>query len=762
MLEKDRSHGPRGSADTHASGAPEPSTPPEGADAPELALARLPTLGLGIHAKLVGLMVAMTLVLVVPLATYFPAREIDGLRAMAHERALVYANLASRQLRSAVAFEDRETAREVLGAIGKDPLIDGIAVYTLRGDAIDTEGTLSEPARSAGRLHPGKTESFYLKGRVLAIAPIESLEGAKGTVVLELSTRAAHELQQRLVLAALSLGGAVLLVGVACAWLIARSLSRRIEVIAEGASAMARGELQYVVDTRGPNDELGLLAHGFNAMSRKVGELVAHIQSTAREQSARLEKLVSQRTEQLKRKNSDLRLVLDNVDQGFVTVDRDARVVGEYSQVIRRWLGSVEAERSLWSQLAPAGSRALKAFEMAWEQVALDVLPAEAALGQMPQKLVLNERHLSFEYRALGGDPFERVLVVISDVTAVVAREASEAESRDLVNLTTRLLKDREGFEEFFGEASRLVQSIDSPATDRMTLKRDLHTLKGNTALYGLTRLSNACHALETALDDQTPESLDPGPLTRAWQQCVATTQHLLGEQHADTIEIDESEYEAVLAAIRRNAPSRELERIVRAWRLEPLRARLDRIAEQLVSTAARLGKGVVAVEVKAGDVYLERDELKDFWAAFSHVVRNAAVHGLESRELRQRKGIEGRPAFGLVAGVEKDCFFVELADFGPGIDWNGIRRCATARGIPHDTQAELEEALFADGISTQAELSELAGRGVGLSAVRAACRRKHGSVRVTTAAGVGTKFRFSWPASEFPSLMQTQRGAVS
>lgn len=754
MREEDQSQGPRGSADQHASAAPEPSTPPQ-AVAPDLALGRLPTLGLGIHAKLVGLMVAMTLVIVVPLASYFPAREIDGLRVMAHERTLVYANLASRQLRSAVAFEDHETAREVLGAISKDPLIDGIAVYTLRGEAIDTEGTLSEMARAAGRLHPGQASSFYLPGRILAIAPIESLEGAKGTVVVELSTRAARELQQRLVVAALSLGGAVLLIGVACAWLIARSLSRRIEVIAEGASAMARGELQHAVDVRGPNDELGLLAHGFNAMSRKVSELVAHIQRSAREESARLEKLVGTRTEQLKRKNRDLRLVLDNVDQGFVTVDRDARVVGEYSQVIVRWLGSVAPQQSLWSQLAPAGSRALKSFEMAWEQVVADVLPVDAALGQMPQHLQLKERHLRFEYRALGGDPFERLLVVISDVTAIVAREASEAESRDLVNLTTRLIKDRRGFQEFFDEATRLVRCIKSDTTDQVTLKRDLHTLKGNAALYGLSRLSKACHSLETELAEEGLGGLDYALLTRSWEQCVATTERLLGERHAGAIEIDEAEYEAVLSAIRRNAPPHELERLVRAWRLEPLRARLDRIAEQLVSTAARLGKGDVAVQVQAGDVYLERDELKEFWAAFSHVVRNAAVHGLESAELRQRAGKQGRPAFGLLAGIEKDCLFVEIADFGPGIDWNGIRECATARGIPHGTQAELEEALFADGVSTQLDLSELAGRGVGLGAVRAVCKRQHGSVRVTTARGAGTKFRFSWPASEFPSLVQ-------
>jgi methyl-accepting chemotaxis protein len=712
-------------------------------------------LGLGIHAKLVGLMVAMTLVIVVPLASYFPAREIERLRAMAHERALVYANLASRQLRSAVAFEDHETAREVLGAIGKDPLIDGIAVYTRRGDAIDVEGTLSEPARAAGKLHLPKASSFYLEGRVLAIAPIESLEGAKGTVVLELSTRAAQKLQKQLVFAALVLGGAVLSIGVVCAWLIARSLSRRIEVIADGASAMARGELEHAVDVRGPADELGLLAHGFNAMSRKVSELVAHIQRTAREESARLEKLVSTRTEQLKRKNRDLRLVLDNVDQGFVTVDRNARVVGEYSDVIRRWLGNVLAEQSLWSQLLPAGSRALRAYEMAWEQVVSDVLPVEAALGQMPRQTELEGRHLSFEYRALGGEHFERVLVVISDVTAIVAREASEAESRDLVNLTTRLLRDRPGFQEFFDEASRLVQRIHSNRTDRVTLKRDLHTLKGNTALYGLLRLSKACHALETELDDADLADLDSSQLAQAWQQCVATTQLLLGERDAGRIEIGEAEYEAVLAAIRRNAPPRELERIVHAWRLEPLRARLDRVAEQLVSTAARLGKGDVAVQVQASDVYLERDELKEFWAAFSHVVRNAAVHGLESPEFRRRSGKQGRPAFGLLAGIDKDRLFVEIADFGPGIDWNGIRACATARGIPHETQAELEEALFADGVSTQTEADELAGRGVGLSAVRAACKRQHGSVRVTTTRGAGTKFRFSWPASEFPSLVQ-------
>jgi HAMP domain-containing protein/HPt (histidine-containing phosphotransfer) domain-containing protein len=741
-------------ADVGASASLSSEPPRSGVSAaPTAALEQLPELGVGIRVKLVGLMVAMIFVVVGAMASYFLAREIEELRGAAYERALVYARLASRQLTSAVAFDDRETAREVLSAVAGDPMIDSIAVYTAQGKDLLTEGAPSELARRTARGVSAKAAAYYLPGRVLATAPIKSLEGAEGTVTLELSTRAVRAAQRRLVIAALWIGAAALLLGSALAWLIARSLARRIEAIAGAASAMSRGELSHALDVSGPNDEIGLLGHGFNAMRAKLSDLVAHIQRVAREESARLERLVMKRTQQLDNKNRDLRLVLDNVEQGFVTIGRDALVSGEHSLAIRNWFGELNERETIWKQLTRSEPNLEHSFWSNWQQVVEDALPLEVALDQMPRRMRLGERHLCFEYRPIGGEQFERLLVVISDVSASVAREQSEQAARELVTMTTRLLHDPQAFKEFMEEGQRLLDQVRDDRADITKLKRDLHTLKGNTALFGLSRVSRLCHELETQLEERSLGELDSSRLVSVWEQCSTLAQRLLGQRNTTAIEIDPLEYQKALQMVKSGAPMHEVLEMMRCWSLEPLRGRLQSVAHQLVSVAASLGKGSVAVNVDTQDVYLHREELREFWAAFSHVVRNAALHGLDS-ERRGQSRQDAAADFDLHAGIEEDRLFIEIADTGPGIDWDGIRERASARGLPHATQADLEDALFMDGISTRRDVSELAGRGVGLSAVRAACARKRGRIQVATQRGRGTSFRFSWPAAEFPTLV--------
>jgi two-component system chemotaxis sensor kinase CheA len=66
--------------------------------------------------------------------------------------------------------------------------------------------------------------------------------------------------------------------------------------------------------------------------------------------------------------------------------------------------------------------------------------------------------------------------------------------------------------------------------------------------------------------------------------------------------------------------------------------------------------------------------------------------------------------------------------------------------GLPCETLEQRVEALFAAGVSTKDEATELSGRGVGLGAVRAACHQAGGTVVVTSQPGEGTSFCFRFP----------------
>ena len=725
--------------------------------------APLPSVSLGIRVKLVALMVTTSFLIVGVLASYFPARQISELRSDLRERASMYGRLASLQLRSAVAFNDQQTAREVLGAVAKDPLVKGAAIYADNGVRLGSEGTLSSLAQSARRGFDAP-RTFSLPGRVLITVPVTSLEGPRGTLVMELSTTPANAAQRQLIRVALSVGTGALLLGTLLAWGIARSLASRVERIAKAASAVAQGDFGQTLALTGPRDEIGVLAHAFDAMVRHLRELIGHINHTAQQENTRLELLVGERTTELDRKNADLHLVLDNVEQGFITIDRNGLVVGEQSRIIETWLSTISTGASLWGHLDRISPKREARFEIAWSQLVEDVMPASLCLAQMPQVSTIDSRHLRFEYKPLGDeDSFDKMLVVISDSTALVERARVEQQELDLLSLSSRLINDRVGFLEFANETEILLGRIARGTPTTTQFKRDLHTLKGNAALFGLSSLSALCHAAESDQEEHGAQAaVDCSPIVTQWAHLRAKTQQLLGERQPTGIEVDEAEYQSVLDALRNGADAALLEQMLGAWRLEPVRLRLERAGAQLTTTAARLGKGSPPVIVDTAPIYLASNELSEFWSVFAHIVRNAAVHGLEQPEERAQRGDAGQSSFSLRAGIADARLFVELADTGPGIDWNVIRARALRDGLRAETQADLVEALFADGISAREDVTAMSGRGVGLSAVREVCSRQHGKVDVVSAKGRGTTFRFSWPTSEFGSLILFDVGALS
>lgn len=134
-------------------------------------------------------------------------------------------------------------------------------------------------------------------------------------------------------------------------------------------------------------------------------------------------------------------------------------------------------------------------------------------------------------------------------------------------------------------------------------------------------------------------------------------------------------------------------------------------------------------------------------------MVRNAVDHGIESSDDRERQGKPAAGALGLAAAVEAGTLAVTITDDGRGVDWARVAEKAAERGLPHRSQAELTQALFADGLSTRDVASAISGRGIGLAAVREAVLALGGTISVSSVAGEGTQFRIVLPMTwESPS----------
>jgi two-component system chemotaxis sensor kinase CheA len=525
-------------------------------------------------------------------------------------------------------------------------------------------------------------------------------------------------------------------------------ITRPISDLTLAAQTLAAGNLGVRVSINS-EDELELLGASFNRMVQDLATSYGHLE----EMNHTLEQKVSDRTLALAHKNRDMRLVLDNVDQGFVTLSPTGVMALERSRQVETWFGEAEGAATFWQYLSRTSPQFAAAFELGWSQIIDGFLPLGVCLAQLPERLDHQGRSWSFRYLPFQrDDDLEGVLVAIADITERLLRERDDAAHAELMQAFKHLLRDRAGFEVFFSESSQLVSSICERRleADAVVHKRALHTLKGTTASMGLVTIAQSCHALESELaEDGRLSDARLEALAARWQEM---TSHLLSSgalQAQPTVEVPERDYaELVTLAADAATPRAELHRRLRSWQGEPVERAFRRLAEQTMGLARRSGRGELRVLIEAPGVRFDRAQFGSFFSELVHVVRNAFDHGIEPPEERVSRG---KPAVGtltLRASRRADELEFQIGDDGAGIDWDRVRIAAEQRGLPHASHADLLDALCADGLTTRSEVSALSGRGVGMAAFKQRVTALGGSLDVRSVRGEGTTWIARFPTA--------------
>jgi len=194
---------------------------------------------------------------------------------------------------------------------------------------------------------------------------------------------------------------------------------------------------------------------------------------------------------------------------------------------------------------------------------------------------------------------------------------------------------------------------------------------------------------------------------------------------------------------------NRSLQQELMSVRMVPFASQADRLYRVVRQAAKETGKRA-NLDIRGGQVELDRSVLDKMLAPLEHMLRNALAHGIEPRDERTANGKAEIGEITLSLTQEGNEVILTLADDGHGLDPAKIRTRAEAIGLVQPGEAcddsRLYNFIFDSGFSTADAVTQLAGRGIGMDVVKTEVGALGGRVEITSELGKGTTFRLYLP----------------
>jgi chemosensory pili system protein ChpA (sensor histidine kinase/response regulator) len=326
-----------------------------------------------------------------------------------------------------------------------------------------------------------------------------------------------------------------------------------------------------------------------------------------------------------------------------------------------------------------------------------------------------------------GAEPLGNMLRVRADVVDRLVNEASEISVvRSRMETEMRVFKG--GLLELTASVMRLRQQLreveiqaESQMQARVSLIKDSAEQFDPLEFDRFTRLQELTRFMNESVHD------------------VQTVQHTLLKNLDETAAV-------MLLQGRLN---RELQQGLMNVRMVSFNSITDRLYRIVRQTCKELNKRA-NLELQGTGVELDRSVLEKMIAPFEHLLRNSIVHGLENDLQRERSGKNPIGEIRLKVRQESNEVVFEFSDDGAGLNFAKLREKAIAKGMMRADEAasdeQLAQLIFMQGISTATEITEIAGRGIGMDVVRSEISTLGGRIDVSSKRGQGTLFTIRLP----------------
>ncbi|WP_206072563.1 AAA family ATPase [Magnetospirillum sp. ME-1] len=470
--------------------------------------------------------------------------------------------------------------------------------------------------------------------------------------------------------------------------------------------------------------------------------------------------MAEEMAEAFRYKSDQVSALLDNSGQGFLSFQGDLLVKPEFSHPCLAFFGGSPAGKPIDELLFSGDDHARDTLRACIEEALAekDTARAELYLSLLPEEITIGSRILKAEFKPLD----QAIMVVLTDITSEKALAAQVARERTHLEMIVSAVTYGNDFFDAVAEFTSFVQ--DGPGMwrgrDRTVLYRMIHTFKGTFNQLGFHHLPAALHEVESSL--QRLGSWADGAaaaamvFSRDWQAILAsdleTVRSALGDDFMArrgvvTVTPEQAKrFERFARGLLDEAEVPDVLEEIAAIRTVSLRQAIADFDKMIHQISARLEKEVAPLVVEGDDVRIDPEVFGPFLRSLGHVFRNAVDHGIEDPDSRLSTGKSEVGTITCAIRRADGALSIDIADDGSGIDVETLRRRAAELTSADVSGWGLADLVFADGVSVRTEATELSGRGVGMTAVKASVEELGGSVSINSRPGHGTLFQFHIP----------------
>lgn len=472
--------------------------------------------------------------------------------------------------------------------------------------------------------------------------------------------------------------------------------------------------------------------------------------------SQNLEKMVHERTAEIKSLNTSMQALLDSLSQGFVIFDSKGHCSRVFSRACLDVLEGDPTGLEIWS-LLKLNEKETESFKRWMITAFSEMLPFEdiAPLG-LPRYKHSKSRQIKLSYSPIRSDggTIDQLVLIAEDITRLVVAEEQAEKDRAQVQMILSVLSHKKEILSFFSESERLIDELESLANHEFNSQQafiGLHTLKGSAAQLHFFELSQACHSAEDHLSHFSPSS----EWMSRFREFISAFRSLRSETFSKLTPILGPISELQIA--KKEVPVLELQnfshdllsvsselsqRFVALFLSEPLFDLLKPFEEMSLNLAQHEGKKLKAFQYGGQNLRVNPLQWSGLISSLVHVFRNSVDHGLEYPNDRLQRGKDEEGQISIFAEELENHHVLRITDDGAGIDPQKLRSKIKSQGEDDNgmTDSDILQLVFRPNLSLKEQVSALSGRGVGMDAVMANVLTLGGSCFVQSTLHQGTE----------------------